>query len=40
LLRSDKREAVHICNLFSMTEGQQAILELSRAMSDKTGNLP
>jgi putative SOS response-associated peptidase YedK len=23
-----------------MTKGQQAILELSRAMSDKTGNLP
>lgn len=29
-----------MCNLFSMTKGQQAILELSRAMSDKTGNLP
>lgn len=29
-----------MCNLYSMTKGQQAILELSRAMSDKTGNLP
>lgn len=29
-----------MCNLFSMTKGQQAILELSHAMRDKTGNLP
>jgi putative SOS response-associated peptidase YedK len=29
-----------MCNLFSMTKGQQAIRELARAMSDRTGNLP
>jgi hypothetical protein len=25
-----------MCNLYSMTKGQQAILDLSRAMSDRT----
>ncbi|MFZ4748474.1 MAG: hypothetical protein ACOYLK_16580 [Sphingomonas sp.] len=29
-----------MCNLYSMTKGQQAILELSRAMRDMTGKLP
>ena len=29
-----------MCNLYSMTKGQQAIRELSRAMRDTTGNLP
>ena len=29
-----------MCNLYSLTKGQQAIRELSRAMSDRTGNLP
>jgi putative SOS response-associated peptidase YedK len=29
-----------MCNLYSQTKGQQAILELSRAMHDHTGNLP
>ncbi len=29
-----------MCNLYSMTTGQQAIRELTRAMADKTGNLP
>ncbi len=29
-----------MCNLYSLTKGQQAILELSRAMRDTTGNLP
>jgi len=29
-----------VCNLYAMTKGQQAILELSRAMRDLTGNLP
>lgn len=29
-----------MCNLYSMTKGQQAILDLSRAMRDMTGNLP
>src|SRR5690242_8350944 len=29
-----------MCNLYSLTKGQQAILELTRAMRDATGNLP
>jgi putative SOS response-associated peptidase YedK len=29
-----------MCNLYSMTKGQQAIRELTRAMRDSTGNLP
>jgi putative SOS response-associated peptidase YedK len=29
-----------MCNLYSITKGQQAIRELTRAMSDRTGNLP
>jgi len=29
-----------MCNLYSMTKGQQAIRELARAMRDSTGNLP
>jgi putative SOS response-associated peptidase YedK len=29
-----------MCNLYSITKGQQAIRELARAMSDRTGNLP
>jgi len=29
-----------MCNLYSLTKGQQAILELARAMIDRTGNLP
>jgi hypothetical protein len=29
-----------VCNLYSITKGQQAIWELSRAMSDRTGNMP
>jgi putative SOS response-associated peptidase YedK len=29
-----------MCNLYSITRGQQAIRELARAMSDRTGNLP
>lgn len=29
-----------MCNLYSLTKGQAAILELSRAMRDLTGNLP
>ena len=29
-----------MCNLYSMTKGQQAIREFTRAMEDKTGNLP
>ena len=29
-----------MCNLYSLTKGQSAILEFTRAMSDRTGNLP
>jgi hypothetical protein len=29
-----------LCNLYSVTKGQQAIRELAGAMSDRTGNLP
>ena len=29
-----------MCNLYSITKGQQAILEASRAMVDRAGNLP
>ncbi|MBO0733443.1 MAG: SOS response-associated peptidase family protein [Methylocapsa sp.] len=29
-----------MCNLYSLTKGQQAIREFARAMHDKTGNLP
>ena len=29
-----------MCNLYSLTKGQQAILELAGAMIDRTGNLP
>ena len=29
-----------MCNLYSITKGQQAILEATRAMVDRTGNLP
>ncbi|MHB2165765.1 SOS response-associated peptidase [Alsobacter sp. R-9] len=29
-----------MCNLYSMTKGQQAIRELTRAMHDRAGNLP
>jgi putative SOS response-associated peptidase YedK len=30
----------YLCNLYSLTKGQQAIRELSRAMADRTGNMP
>jgi putative SOS response-associated peptidase YedK len=29
-----------VCNLYAVTKGQQAIRELTRAMVDRTGNLP
>jgi putative SOS response-associated peptidase YedK len=29
-----------VCNLYSVTKGQQAIREFTRAMVDRTGNLP
>lgn len=29
-----------MCNLYSMTKGQQAIRDLARAMVDKSGNMP
>ncbi len=29
-----------MCNLYAVTKGQQAIREFTRAMFDRTGNLP
>jgi len=29
-----------MCNLYSITKGQKAILDIARAMSDRTGNMP
>lgn len=29
-----------MCNLYSLTKGQQAIVEFTRALRDRTGNLP
>ena len=29
-----------MCNLYSLTKGQAAILAMARAMVDRTGNLP
>jgi hypothetical protein len=29
-----------MCNLYSVTKGQQTIRDLARAMNDRTGNLP
>ena len=29
-----------MCNLYSVTKGQAAIIELTKAMRDTTGNLP
>jgi hypothetical protein len=29
-----------LCNLYSVTKGQQAIGDIVRAMNDRTGNLP
>jgi putative SOS response-associated peptidase YedK len=29
-----------MCNLYSLTKGQAAIIEFTRAMKDSTGNLP
>jgi hypothetical protein len=34
------KEDEPLCNLYSVTKGQQAIRELARAMRDWTGNLP
>ncbi len=31
---------VLMCNLYSITKGQQAIRELARAMRDNAGNMP
>jgi putative SOS response-associated peptidase YedK len=33
-------ENCSLCNLYSVTKGQQAIREMARAMSDRTGNMP
>jgi putative SOS response-associated peptidase YedK len=29
-----------VCNLYAVTKGQQAIRELTRAMLDRSGNMP
>jgi hypothetical protein len=29
-----------MCNLYSLTKGQEAIRQLTKAMRDTTGNLP
>jgi putative SOS response-associated peptidase YedK len=29
-----------VCNLYSITRGQQAIRQLARAMNDRAGNMP
>lgn len=34
------RRSPPMCNLYSLTKGQQAIRELARAVVDRTGNLP
>ena len=34
------RSLLTVCNLYSVTKGQQAIRDLARAMHDRTGNLP
>jgi putative SOS response-associated peptidase YedK len=33
-------EGLAICNLYSVTKGQQAIRDFTRAMTDRTGNMP
>ncbi len=35
-----RRQGSAVCNLYSITKGQQAIREFTRAMTDRTGNLP
>ena len=30
----------YMCNLYSLSKGQAAIIELTRAMLDTTGNMP
>jgi len=37
---SAHRKGGTLCNLYSQTKSQQAIRELARAMSDRTGNMP
>ena len=34
------REGSRVCNLYSVTKGQQAIRDFTKAMTDGTGNLP
>ena len=35
-----RQRAVHICNLYSLTKSQDAIRRITKAMRDRTGNLP
>jgi putative SOS response-associated peptidase YedK len=36
----DRQRGQGMCNLYSMTKGQAAIRAVTRAMADKTGNMP
>jgi putative SOS response-associated peptidase YedK len=39
-MRSAHEGRTDLCNLYSITKGQQAIRQLAGAMHDRTGNLP
>src|SRR5271168_1028148 len=39
-MRIDHEGRTELCNLYSITKGQQAIRDLADAMQDRTGNLP
>jgi putative SOS response-associated peptidase YedK len=39
-MRIDREGPTNLCNLYSITKGQQAIRQLAGAMHDRTGNLP
>jgi hypothetical protein len=39
-MRRRQHYAAQMCNLYSLTKGQQAIREAARAMRDVSGNLP
>jgi putative SOS response-associated peptidase YedK len=39
-MRIDHEERTDLCNLYSITKGQQAVRQLATAMHDRAGNLP
>jgi hypothetical protein len=39
-MRINHEGRTDLCNLYSITKGQQAIRQLAGAMHDRTGNLP